>query len=908
MASHDREDRLGLTPSLAVELDALLDQFEDAMSRGAAPRIEDFLSGREELRRASLKEMLAIELEYRWRSQDPPRIDEYAVRFPDDKADVMLVFEAVEQQVVDTEKGRSTAYTTISEGPADPRRPNPNGLETLGDYQLIEELGHGGMGVVYRARHQKMGRDVALKMLSPALVDSPQSVRRFQREVTAIAAMSHPNIVAAFDAREEGGRHFLVMELVDGIDLQQLVRHRGPLAVESAVECLRQTAEGLRHAHELGVFHRDIKPSNLMLTASEAFAKETTACGDRSTVSRTDGSRGIDSEIACPPSHFTTIPSDAVVKILDLGLARVATAATGKAEENYFRTDEQSTMGTVGFMSPEQSLDAREADHRADIYSLGCTLYFLLTGEPPYRESTAAKTIQAHRDGDIPSLISKRNGVPQQLDVIFQRMLAKSPAERFQSMGELLEALDQFEALSGQTESKQAESVEEDLERKLDGDRSRTRRAIGISIGFVALLALAVILLVTSKGTVRIELAEGIKDDVRIELRQTGQVVVADKSNNWTLKLAGGKWDVSVRGGDDTISVHPDEISVQRFGEKIVQVSLKPSSIPTGNEQSVDDAARQLALWAIEQGGGIHVYGDRPLPNGAKLIRAVEDIPEGPFHILKLQANLGSPTGADESLGRLIAQLQPPKNRPEKMSIDIQHSDADDAFLKAISSNEHIGVLYLDGTAVTDQGIAHLNAMKGLHSISLASSSLTCEKLGPIPQLTTLVINDGPRVGDAAMKRVAEQKKLVKLFVENSRVTDLGVAYLRDLKLLQLVDLNYASGVTDLSCQYLAPLPSLKQLMLEGTGVTDKGVAQLRNSITLETLNLGKLDQVTDACFETLLQLPNLNWLELHGAGVTLHGTAKFQSMRPHCNIYRSDFSPEEIQAEINRLESPGDD
>ncbi len=282
-----------------------------------------------------------------------------------------------------------------------PTAAGPQKIKILGEYLIMSKIAAGGMGQVYKAQHQRMRRIVALKVLPPQAVLSPNSVRRFSREVQAAARLSHPNIVTAFDAGEQQGIHYLVMEYVPGRDLSTLVREHGPLDVESALECILQTARGLEYAHSEGIIHRDIKPSNLLVDK-----------------------RG-------------------TVKILDMGLARFDDeSGINGALSNADLTRSEQIMGTVDFMSPEQAEDTRCADARSDIYSLGCTLHSLLTGAAPFQGDTVVKKLLAHRAGEIPSLIAQRPDIPKQLDEVFQRMVAKEPDHRFQSMTEVIAALE----------------------------------------------------------------------------------------------------------------------------------------------------------------------------------------------------------------------------------------------------------------------------------------------------------------------------------------------------------------------------------------------------------------------------------------------------------------------------------
>jgi serine/threonine-protein kinase len=250
-----------------------------------------------------------------------------------------------------------------------------------------------------------MKRVVALKVLPAAKTEAQFALYRFQREMEAAAKLDHPNIVAAYDADESHGTHFLVMQLVDGQDLASLVKENGQLDVSAAIDCITQIASGLNYAHSQGVIHRDIKPSNLLLD------------------------------------------KNGCVKILDMGLARVTQsvdhAATTATDE---LTSSGQIIGTVDYMSPEQALNTKRADHRSDIYSLGCTLHYLLTGRPFYDGDTPMERLLAHRERCAPDLSRVCPGVPAALASIFAKLVAKNPDDRYQSVADVLRDLSAFEA------------------------------------------------------------------------------------------------------------------------------------------------------------------------------------------------------------------------------------------------------------------------------------------------------------------------------------------------------------------------------------------------------------------------------------------------------------------------------
>jgi serine/threonine-protein kinase len=273
----------------------------------------------------------------------------------------------------------------------------------MGNYEILARLGQGGMGTVYKARHRRMKRVVALKVLSKEVAGEESFARRFQREVETIAQLSHPNIVMAFDADEGEAGPFLVMEFVDGRDLASEVEQRGPLPVADAVDRILQAARGLAYAHAQGIIHRDVKPGNLLRDA------------------------------------------DGVVKVADLGLARLNTPAPG----NTSLTEAGTAVGTADYMAPEQALDAGVIDHRVDVYALGCTLFYLLTAGPLYQAGTIIALFLKHRDAPIPSLTQARPDVPPGLDALFRRMVAKAADDRYRTMAAVAAELEQIQARLG---------------------------------------------------------------------------------------------------------------------------------------------------------------------------------------------------------------------------------------------------------------------------------------------------------------------------------------------------------------------------------------------------------------------------------------------------------------------------
>jgi serine/threonine protein kinase/Leucine-rich repeat (LRR) protein len=434
----------------------------------------------------------------------------------------------------------------------------------LGAYRIVKRLGQGGMGSVFLAEHIRMERLVALKTLSPKLVRDAQAIKRFHREVKAAAKLSHPNIVTAYDADEARGLQMLVMEYVDGTDLAVRVRKNGPLPVAAAIDAVLQAARGLEFAHAKGVVHRDIKPANLLVDEA------------------------------------------GVVKVLDMGLARI-----GEVEESPTDglTSTGTIMGTAEFMAPEQALDTRTADARADIYSLGCTLYFLLTGKAPFQGDTVMKILLAHRDGSVPRAGDVRGDVPDAVDDLFARMVAKKVDDRFQTMTEVIAAL---EALRGEAVlnpqgggvSLSSTGSFSSASRMMSPTRSdsllalaaavesaprtqaaappaktNTRRWWMAAAGGVAFLAGLMIVLTTREGKLILDLDQ---EDTQVEvIDDEGNVEVSRPGEKGILKIGidPGKHRLKVRKAGFTLYTS-DEFEIGWGGKKALTVKLKPLEKP----------------------------------------------------------------------------------------------------------------------------------------------------------------------------------------------------------------------------------------------------------------------------------------------------------------------------------------
>ncbi|MFO0818150.1 MAG: protein kinase [Pirellulales bacterium] len=475
------------------------------------------------------------------------------------------------------------------------------------DHEVLDLLGRGGMGSVFKARNRRLDRIEAIKVISGKKLGTVEARQRFDREARAAARISHPNVVATYDAGEFNGISYLTMQFVDGLDLAKTVRSRGPLPVDHAVAYILQAAAGLQAAHEAGIIHRDIKPHNLLL--------------DR----------------------------QGKVRILDMGLARLSDAANMAAQEGL--TQSGQMMGTIDYMSPEQTIDVRKVTAASDVYSLGCTLYFLLTGKPPFQAETMGAKLMAHHHQPPPRLIDARADIPTALEAVFQKMLAKDPAARYASMDELIVALQAYSQVEpppppaslaganapaagvseeidpsmasffaqlsapGGKKPKAAFAPPKDVKSTKEPQllfgpassspatvapsatpvkrpataKSESSRRDPIKLLFIATAAglVATILFVlgifltvrTPEGEVVVTLNEGVSPkDVTIVLRNDGKVFQVTMKDNFRLRLREGQYQVSLSSPNLQYSVNASRATIAKDQRTVLTVELVPPS------------------------------------------------------------------------------------------------------------------------------------------------------------------------------------------------------------------------------------------------------------------------------------------------------------------------------------------
>jgi len=723
----------------------------------------------------------------------------------------------------------------------------------MGEYQLLERLRGGGMGTVYKARQGRLDRIVALKVLSVGRTGNPQAAVRFEREMKAIGRLDHPNIVRAYDAREIEATPVLVMEFVEGLDLAEIVRRVGRISSPDACELICQTALALQCAHEHGLVHRDIKPSNIMLARS------------------------------------------GMVKLLDLGLARFFAEDRADAAEEMTGTGQ--AIGTADYMAPEQASDSRAVDIRADIYSLGCTLYKLLAGRAPFSGAeyrTTLDKLNAHVHEPAPSIRQLAPDVPEEVAEVLGRMLSKDPQNRFTAPAEVVEALAPWcagadlRALVARAEIATGVPLPPG-EGSGGGDGSGNGRSEGPSrerqpvtrpplllaswgwkwfVGQLILLlmagglgfALGVIITVKKNGhTQQVE----VPDDSK---------TVVDSSGNITVEMPGTS---KVGSPQPPTSTAPPAgtgranllAEIQRIAFKVTFEDDNPAKPVIG----VDFRERQVTDDLLE-----HIKGLTELKS-LSLSSALS--PRGSS--LEPLRGLSQLQSLDLSQNRWLtnARLECLKGLRTLQSLDLSDTSLTNAGLEHVRALTKLQSLALSGTKVTDAGLEHLKDMSALQSLDLTRTGITgagLKYLKGMSNLRSLKLS-GPLVTDAGMEQLEGLAKLQSLYLWNTNVTDAALKDLRGLTNLESLELE-RTGITDAGLEFIRGLSNLQVLDLQATKVTDAGLKHIKGLSKLQSLVLAQTG-VTDAGLECLKGLTNLRTLDLLGTNLTGPGLVNLKDL-----------------------------
>jgi len=673
----------------------------------------------------------------------------------------------------------------------------------LDRYIILDSIGAGGMGIVFKALQRSLERVVAVKILPKHAVDSPEKVERFQREIRTAAKLSHPNIVQAFDAHESNGVYFLAMEYVDGCDLAALVEEFGPLPVPEAVDIICQAAAGLGSAHDLRIVHRDVKPANILLG------------------------------------------EDGVAKILDLGLARTRELAQSTSTNDLTR--DGLAMGTVNFMSPEQAFDAKEADERSDIYSLGCTLYYLLHGTPPFERGNSVQTVIAHREEPAPKLSEGLDGVTSEIESVFQRMIAKLPKDRPATMAQVRELLMEAERRKPSGESPTDSTIPLDSQPptqpikqsstppqpgsasppdglRRSASKSRTRWLWPV----VAMLLLAIAAFFAMKafgGNNTRQLAEKILTDDSVTLTLSNDEF-EELEVGYASELPEGKFEITgatlfLDDGDNLNS-----ISDLKQIESVSVISAMESGAITVDLRGLENH-REITDLFLDQ-CELDEYAI------AQIVRC-KNLTTLTISHCRIKDSDGL---------RKLAEL------PALRDLILEGTSLSDSDPSWIEKCETIELLDISNTSASGAILATLSKLPRLEALHMTGLDMVEAKLlGQIDQLTSLSL-DATNFGDQHVPFLLKLENLSFLDVSHSKLSSQGVRAMCELP--SLAYLTVRGLEIDSVISNIAAVPTLTDLDARHTDLTDEGLRKLESAKGLLSLDVEGTN-VTEAAFDRFL-------------------------------------------------------
>jgi serine/threonine protein kinase len=713
----------------------------------------------------------------------------------------------------------------------------------VGPYKVLSHIGQGGMGSVFRALHIHLDRIVALKVLPPGRLQRPEAVARFNREMKAVGKLNHPNIVQAFDAGVHDGMHFIAMEHIDGVDLSKLIGKHGPLPPSQAFECIREIAVALSVAHAAGLIHRDVKPSNIIRTQSGQ------------------------------------------IKLLDLGLARIVSAERVASE----LTEGGQPLGTPDYMSPEQWDDSRGVDLRTDLYSLGCTMFFLLTGRAPFATDefrSYAGKMRAHLSTPPPDLSGFVAGLPKAVRTLYQRLMAKSPSDRPQSAKEVAELLvGPFTNVDTPSDAQADCESAIPLRAKVSPKGPSPKFVFAVAIGLLSLTL--VIAFRKSLPFVGWAIGESRQGDGPAPPIKRGAAPFAIQKPATALKGVDRRRNdrqviekVLARGG--TASIEPETKAIKNISQipgssdfAVISLEGGPAHMPlTNDDVQLIVASRSLrGLYFATQ-----AKLDEVLPALAWLpclqVLSIRGISGSPHH-LKALAGRRTLTHLVLDSHQIAGDWSCLEPLVSLRSVEIYGTE----HLAEFSSLPHLRTLHVNGGQVAEKDVAAIQSKN--------------------PQLRIFVHSDGDPylIGtdptrEAALKLLNHGVRIKGGPAQSSLDSQLTAEMIEGGKGFQFGELS-CDGDVQLNAEQAGLIPMLTDgyylsLYLRGQQNGDVVANAISRCSRIWVLDLG-LSNLTDEGLAELENLVDVRHLYLHLTKVTQNGIAEFRKSHPTCHVV-SDF------------------